>query len=216
MLRNNINLTISSWLIWRGKTLQNNWTYSRCSNEWLIPLHAHSHTHAHTLAHAHTHVHTHTHAHAHTPPTKLAHTCSKLKNPTLQIALSRFPFFLLQSSSFESRHHFEGLRAQVSSTSEYSKIFFTLLFSQIPSEPLLWLLVDLTTQPILGGRHSTVVAFSLHTQPSRVRIWLLEKSNREEKCFFREPAVLKFLDVSALRKSQKHVCMVWWVPHLAK
>ena len=32
-----------------------------------------------------------------------------------------------------------------------------------------------------GGRHSTAVAFSLRTQPSWVRIWLLEKSNQDEK-----------------------------------
>ena len=31
------------------------------------------------------------------------------------------------------------------------------------------------------GRHSTVVAFSFCTQPSWVRIWLLEKSNQDEK-----------------------------------
>ena len=55
-----------------------------------------------------------------------------------------------------------------------------------------------------GGQHSTVVAFALHTQLSRVPIWLLEKSNQEEKCFFREPAVLKLFGVSALGKAQKN------------
>ena len=61
----------------------------------------------------------------------------------------------------------------------------------------------------LGGRHSTAVAFSLRTQPSRVRIWLLEKSNQEEKCFFREPAVLKLFGVSALGKTKKKTVLTW-------
>ena len=67
-----------------------------------------------------------------------------------------------------------------------------------------------------GGRHSTVVAFSLRTQPSGVRIWLLEKSNQEgKKCFFREPAVLKLFGVSALKRSKKNTttelfCMYMW------
>ena len=34
---------------------------------------------------------------------------------------------------------------------------------------------------IPGGWHSTAEALSLRTQPSHVQIWLLEKSNKEEK-----------------------------------
>ena len=60
------------------------------------------------------------------------------------------------------------------------------------------------TGPIKGGRHSTVVSFSLRTQPTRVRIWLLEKLNQEgKKCFFREPAVLKLFGVGALTRKKK-------------
>ena len=52
----------------------------------------------------------------------------------------------------------------------------------------------------VGGQHSTTVAFALRTQPSRVRIWQLEKWTQH---FFREPAVLKLYGVSALGKSEK-------------
>ena len=58
----------------------------------------------------------------------------------------------------------------------------------------------------LGSRHSSVVALSLGTQPSRLRIWLLEKSNREEKSFFREPAVLKLFSVFEKRQTRITNC----------
>ena len=73
-----------------------------------------------------------------------------------------------------------------------------------------WSIALLFTFGTMGGRHSTVVALALCTQPSQVRMWLLEKLNQEDKKrFFREPAFLKLFDVSALERKQQKQLAQW-------
>ena len=72
-----------------------------------------------------------------------------------------------------------------------------------PLSTVLSTTVNKSKQYFLGGRHSTVVALALCTQPSRVQIWLLEKSNQEEKMPFQKTCCPKKLfGVSALGKKK--------------
>ena len=153
MLRNNISLTIPSWLIWRWKTLQNNWTYSRCSNESLIPSHAHSHIHTpmHTRTPTHTHINTPIntlmHTHTHTQPnwhTPAASWRTQLCKSLCLVFLS-FCFNLPHLRVATTLRVSEPKLVPHRNIQNFSS---PSCFHKFLPEPLLWLLIDLTTQPI--------------------------------------------------------------------